>query len=265
MQSVVAFAALILAQTPPPEKEKPGKADFREFVKRGFYEGMPYTEAREQFGPDAVPILIKLLDDAEYAPHWAKVAQLVGYISRDSKSVPALLTYAARADDWRGLDGTAGYRRVLGKIEAVGWLGLVGSEEATKALRELVTVAGAAALVKKWGELPGAFAKDPGRAVALVRGRAAKGLVLARQAEDVAGLERAYRAEAAAVRAKGEATKWYSELVTALATRDLIAARALDGYLALQGTGKAHDAIAPFIQKYAGRPDEKAGSGLRLC
>ena len=125
----------------------------------------------------------------------------------------------------------------MGKVEAVSFLGLAGGEDAGKVLRELFTEEGAAALVEGWrdGERPASFGMDRDRAVALVRGRAAMGLVLAGRAEDVARVEKAYRAEDAECRKKQASTKLYNELVSAVAARDLIAAKGLEGIWSWRG------------------------------
>jgi hypothetical protein len=81
---------------------------------------MSYTEARRQFTGAVLPTLRALLDDPEYAAHWPKVAQLIGYLGNDPASPAALLKYLRRSDEphWRGLESTPGYRAVLGKVEA---------------------------------------------------------------------------------------------------------------------------------------------------
>jgi hypothetical protein len=120
-------------------------------------------------------------------------------------------------------------------------------------LREALTERGAAALAKDWIDSPqlGKFRMDRERLLALIRGRAAMGIVLSQNVDDLSLVEKAYQIEDAHCRMNKVVTKWYSELVSALAVRDTIAALGREGYLKLQGTGQDHKTVEPYIRKYA--------------
>lgn len=49
------------------------------FVQQRFIHGVPYVEAH-QLGPRALPILIKLFEDARYKTSWANIALTISYI-----------------------------------------------------------------------------------------------------------------------------------------------------------------------------------------
>jgi RNA polymerase sigma factor (sigma-70 family) len=229
----------------------------RIFVKQQGFEGMPYSQANAQFDKKlALPILYQLLENPDCAPDWGRIANLIGYLGPEPASAPVLIKYFRRSDDqhWRSLERTSGYKAVLQKIEALRWLGLVGGKEVGPVLRQALTKDGAVSLAKDWLDslLLATFKPmDRDRAIALIQGRAAMGIVYTQTVEDIALVERAYRLEDAHFRKNGVITKLYSELVTAMATRDLIAAKGLDGYLQLQGTGKSFQAIRPYISKYS--------------
>ena len=81
-RAVAAFTVLFLLS---PGTARPGYANptwedsIAGFVQQRFIHSVPYVEAH-QLGPRALPILIKLFEDARYKTSWASIALTISYI-----------------------------------------------------------------------------------------------------------------------------------------------------------------------------------------
>ncbi len=63
--------------------------DVREFVRRAYFEGVPYDQA-SQYGRAAVPVLAAMLQDEKEVAHWSNVAITLCMIGDESAAKPVI-------------------------------------------------------------------------------------------------------------------------------------------------------------------------------
>jgi len=232
-------------------------SDPREFVKLVWFGGIPYRQARRLIKKDKLPLLYKMLGDSHYSNDWHKIARLIGYVSEDVNSVPLLLEYFERDDswNWKGIEENGlGHTKLLGKIDALQWLGTIGGPLSDKVLREAITEEGAARLAKAWlgdGLLTtSSLFNTAANTIVLIRGRAAMGLALTTKPKNIDLLKQFYEEEAASCRSNKKKTLLYSEFVSAMVVQDFIATNDREAYLNLLGTPEPRlTALRPYWMK----------------
>jgi hypothetical protein len=242
--------------------------DPEKFIRVQWSDGMPYTYARQLLGKESVPALERMLSDLKYRDYWHKVAEALGYASDDPKTVRVLLGYVRRPEEWSHWNTRdSGFHAVMGKIRSLEWIGRIGGPEAEAALREMVTAAGAEAVVAGWrvtGELPEVYAETPGHAADLLRGRAAQGLVFTGNPAAIRLVEEMYATEHARCAAGRQVTSLYDGLVEAMAEYDYIRAHGnrIEAYFETIGQEHYLDKMEPFIRArawYLQKPDAPKG------
>ncbi len=210
-----------------------------------------YTVARKALTIESLPQLYRMLKDPAYAPKWGTVAGAIGCL-RQEESIPELLAYLKRRDQWDGLERNEGYFRMNGKIAAMRWIGLIGGKEASAILRSALTESGAAELVRNWGDDPqvSAFFTKEGlpELVGHLRGQAIVGLVLSNDAENRQLAVDSYQKKLAAMR-QGEApTEFFNHAVDAMAIIDYIQDHSIEEYRETIGSDLI--VLWPYIDRY---------------
>ncbi len=227
------------------------KLDPREFVKREWLYGLPYTQARDLFKADSLPTLYAALGDPEYASHWPRIAELISFISDDQKPVSVIVAYVRRSDDWTLLNPKARSDSCVGKVKSLQWVGLIGGEQADSVLTRAITPDGARELVKEWidGPLPIWAAKKEGDLLDMIRSYAALGAVYSQNKESMQLVEDLYETVRAESMKKGTFAELDKKLVFAMAARDLIGIIGMEEYRNLLGTEALYDALRPYMTK----------------
>ena len=227
-------------------------SDCREFIKLQWLNGIPYRQTRRLLEEDSLAALYQMLEDPQYASRWPDIAKIIGFISEDANSVPELVNYIRRREDWSTVrTDREGVARIVGKVKTLLWVGLVGGETANTLLRKAVTLEGARELAKEWidGELPGSFGNKRSELVELIQGSAAIGIVHSQHAENMRLVEQEYRQVHADCEKNKVATEYYNQLCDAMAIRDLIAEKGMKEYLGSLGAGG--NELSPYLKRYS--------------
>jgi len=230
--------------------------DPREFVKLRWYNGMNYKQARRLIKKDQLPLLHQMLQDPNYAPYWHAVARLIGFVSDDPNSIPVLLDYFQRDDSWNWEKrGTLAHRRLGGKIDALKWIGKIGRHQVNALLRAAVTEDGAAELAKAWlghGLVPKSSTFNTiANTIVRIRGRAAEGLVLTEDKENIDVVKRLFAKEIDYCRANKKISRLYNPLRSAIAYHDFIADNDREALFSLFGSQELRRQLRPYIKKYS--------------
>ncbi len=227
--------------------------DPREFVRRPDHEIVPAL-TRKLLTQDSLPILYALLEDPAYREYWSNVAKTICYLSDDPKSVPVIIKYIRRSDDWKRAAIETSFE-CAGKIKALTWLGFLGGEEAERCLIEAMTPDGVRELTKAWikGPLPVWATKPDSEIVSFIQGSAAIGIVHSQNQEGVQKAEVLYVAARADSQQRKYFTPQFKKSAEAMAIRDLIQSIGMEAYLDRVGTpGYYESAILPRVEEYLG-------------
>jgi hypothetical protein len=103
--------------------------DIRSFVTRIYPHGIPYLEAKS-YGHEAVPELVKMLNDSEMEYYHANIILTLGMIG-DTVSINHLKEFLASQEDEIS---PSSFTAVLALFQALGYLAQNGSDEAVKIL-----------------------------------------------------------------------------------------------------------------------------------
>ncbi len=234
--------------------------DPREFVKMKWKTGLPYTKTRLLYKPDSLPTLYALLEDQEYEEYWPQIARMICFISDDDRSVPVILRYFRRADDWSSLDAWHLGNRCGGKIRSLQWIGLIGGEEADKTLRQALTRDGARELIKEWidGPLPkwasASWENEPqGQLIERIQGYAAMGIVYSQSQQSMRLADELYKTANTERILNNRRHTLSSRLREATANRHLTEAIGIEEYCHLLGGDgdKYYSAITPYREMEA--------------
>jgi hypothetical protein len=230
-------------------------SDPREFIKLRFVHGIPYATVKRELGEKDLPLLHEMLRDPVYFANWSEIAQLIGVLGNSPASVLAIEEYVSRQEDWSHVEAQTSGERAVSKTQALVWVGMIGGDHAEKLLRRAITEDGARDLGKAWlAEAGRAWPKTgEDRFVGMIRGSAATALVYLGREPGVNMVADLYETEHQRCKAARESTELYSNLVDAMATRDLIRKMGREAYFNSMGTRKLDDAITPFIRKYSWR------------
>lgn len=217
-----------------------------------------FAKAVQPLGQDAVQPLLAILDDPEYMRSWNRVSFAIVLVDREHESSEALLRYIRRNDDWRAHlreDQLGIY--VLGKIAAVGRLGLVADHEALDVVKSALTVEGARTLVGEWFDdcASRAGIGGPDVLVALIQGNAARAMVHAGDAEGIRRVEDLHAllssTKETSVPETTDVETLEGELIIALAKRDLIRDVGMEKYLEISANSYTSDyVLEPYEAKY---------------
>jgi hypothetical protein len=225
-------------------------SDPREFVKMEGHEGgFPYSLARTYIEKDQLPLLHKMLEDANYAPYWRNVARLIGYISDDPNSVPLLLSYFQK-DDSYNFRSMANLGNLTGKIWSLALIGMIGGEQADVILRDALTAEGAARLAANWidGKLveDNSSWSDKNFVLSYIRNAAVHGLVYTGKQENIDIVRRMYFAGGA----DGETdSQMRMHLLEGVVIDDYIRHHGREAFFQLHGN-KILEALDPYFIKY---------------
>lgn len=210
--------------------------DPREFVRRSDHEIVPAL-TRKLLTRDSLPTLYALLEDPAYREYWPRVAKTICYLGDAPRSVPVVIKYIRRSDEWKqGAIET--HYECVGKIQAITWLGFLGGEEAEVVLMQAMTPDGARELAKEWihGPLP-VWATTPEEdIVGTIQGLAAIGIVHSQNQQGILKAHALLAAAQADCRQRGHFTMKLRRTAQAMAIRDLIQSIGMVAYLDLLGT-----------------------------
>ena len=110
------------------------------FVRQTFVHGVPYATA-SQYGPEAVPKLLAMLNDPQEKDHWATIGITLGMIG-DARSVDALIAFVEEGGDSR--PSPTHYRAKTSVLMALGYLiNKSGSQKAIDYLTSYIKPSGA--------------------------------------------------------------------------------------------------------------------------
>lgn len=125
-----------------------------------------------------VALLVDMVGDPRYQTDWGRLSTILGRVDEGTEAQHAIIHLIQRGDVWPWRD-SAREKFIFIKIGAVARLGQTNGEVAQATARDALTESGALKLAQEWigRELPGQFDSNPDRVVALIRGRAAMGLV----------------------------------------------------------------------------------------
>ncbi|MCY2926114.1 MAG: hypothetical protein NT031_11855 [Planctomycetota bacterium] len=194
-----------------------------------------------------------LLDDPAYAAHWHKIARIIAFISKKDDSAKKIVEYVKRKDDWTKLTPRETENRMSEKVGVLRMLGLFGSDWTDDILRQAMTREGARAFAGQWLEAtPASFASE--RAIFLLQGSAAMGLVYSQKPENLERVRQAYQEEHALCLKRQASTKLHSQLVTAMAYQDVISELGMDGFWNLYGSNSLVQKTLEATRKYTYRP-----------
>ncbi len=221
----------------------PDPRDIERFVRLYQWSAPPYRMVRQHVPQEAMPRLHEMLKDPQWAPSWPAIAFTIAKGSDDPASVAVVLDYIRRKEEWASLEQTALNRRISSKLAMIQWLGRMGGEQAVATLRTAITREGAGELVKSWATDTHVLAQmenTPEHIARLVRGRAAVGLVLTRDPENTAVVERE----------RQKSPHPASTMVDAAVYQRAIEERGLDVLLAADGTPEERDLLMPVFKEY---------------
>jgi hypothetical protein len=146
-----------------------------------------YADVVQSLDKESVPLLRNMLSDEAYRNRWFQISKMLAWLSdkSDEESVSAILSYVQRPDTWADSE-TMNSAHIMGKAVALGLLGLFQTDSARDSLRRTMTPEGARKLIAPWVDLRIAMRKNsPEDNIVRIRGHAAKGLVLSREAENI--------------------------------------------------------------------------------
>jgi len=219
------------------------------FVRLEWFEGMSYTKACQLITKDKLPVLYQILGDRDYAPYWHNVAQLIGYVSDDPNSVPPLIRYFQQDDhwNWTSVDRGTAHNRFIGKLSALVWVGKNGADQADTILRDAITEEGAIRLAAAWLEkLPDPRLLETREdVIGLIRGCAAKGLILSGKPENTDIVTQFY----ATAKAERANSALLGQLMDAMAMKDCIADHGLESYFNMMDTARGIMLILDYLGK----------------
>ena len=162
-------------------------------------------------------VLYTLFDNEGYAPYWANLSRVIGYVSNDPNSVPVLLKYLQRNDGKKVND-------LIGKIWTLAYIGKLGGDAANTILKKAITKEGARELVKDWVDEQLWQEKDYNKeyVVGYVRNAALKGLIFTGKLENWKIVEDLYNQNKEVTIKDGKRTDIMGRLSEAMGTRDFI-------------------------------------------
>ena len=227
----------------------------------------PYREPIRHFTQEDVPELLAMLDDPWQSPNWRKIASVLGYIDKEQQSVGTLILFIQRGEDWESLPLPLLLDAMLAKADAIRSLGFIGGDPAIGALRLLITEEGLDQFLSEW-----IHDGTPGFPISRrthIRGQAALGLVYTQDPENIRLVDELYQSVLPQVRAidrrpgtgsmmtKYETAeeryqcKLYLQLLTALATRDFIEDKGMEGYKSRwRGRNMSGSAMTRYLVPY---------------
>jgi len=221
----------------------PDPREIERFVLLYQWSAPPYRMVRQHVPQEAMPRLHEMLKDPQWAPSWPAIAFTIAKGSDDPASVAVVLDYIRRKEEWASLEQTALNRRISSKLAMIQWLGRMGGEQAVATLRTAITREGAGELVKSWATDARVLAEmenTPEHIARLVRGQAAVGLVLTRDPDNIAAVERERR----------KSRHPASTMVDAAVYQRAIEEHGLDILLAVDATPEGLDLLTPFFKEY---------------
>jgi hypothetical protein len=221
----------------------PDPREIERFVELYRWSAPPYRMVRQYVPQEAIPRLHKMLRDPQWASCWPAIAFAIGKGSDEPASVAVVLDYITRKEEWHSLEEPALNRRISSKLGVIQWLGRMGGQQAVKTLRAAISREGAAELVKNWctdAHVLAEMENTPEHIERLVRGQAAVGLVLTRDPENIAAVERE----------RQKSPHPASTMVDAAVYQRVIEERGLDVLLAADATPEGVDLLTPFFKEY---------------
>jgi hypothetical protein len=255
-------------------------SDPREFIKLQWHEGMDYGMVRRTIKQDKLPLLYEMLKDRSYINNWDKIAQIIGYVSKDPNSIPVLLEYFQRVDDWIQLPETNGEQRffgqtaisniehqVMGKISALRWIGIIGGKQANSILREAVTEKGAEELTSAWNNNAPisitSLLKSKEDVINQIRASAIYGIMCSGDTENIEIIKKLYEIEEEKCRSHNKdnsleaPSSLHNSLVEAMGKLDYIKEHSLEDYLILTGDMTNYlETALHYERKYCSLLDE---------
>lgn len=221
------------------------------FVRRAEHEITPAL-TRHLLTAEALPRLYELLSDPAYAEDWPAVARTICLLSDDPGSVPVVLAYVRRADNWRSLSPGDHSARCLGKIDSIRWVGLIDRDAAAPTLHAALSTDGARELISNWvdGPLPPWASSPIEDVIGVVQGAAAIGIAQTPDAEGMRLVRKAYESARANADEQPFVSARQMRLVEAMAISELIDRVGVEDYRLLLGTVDYDHAIGPILEKY---------------
>lgn len=232
------------------------KKDPWEFARLQWAHGVSYTETRALFDASHLPQFHKMLSDPDYHLYWGNISKVIAFIGvgrNQAESVPVMLDYFRRPEKWEEFDVRSLVGPTGSKINALSYVGLIGDNSIEPLLLKALTREGALDIAREWidGPPPFYYAGKREKAVELVQGRAAMGLIFLRSTEGIAAVERMYREIDPDAEQRKIKYQLYDGLISALAVRDLITEIGIDEYLKTWGTTRGEmPKLMPYLKKY---------------
>lgn len=228
-----------------------------EYVELLWRHPFSFERAVYPLGQDAVRPLLTLLDDPEHIQFWSRISFAISIVDREHESTEALLRYIRRKDDWRThLQQSQLLPYVVGKIATLGHLGLVADQQALDVAKSALTVEGAKTLVGEWLDDCAPHTEwGADVLIAYIQGQAARAIVRTGDAAGIEQVEDLYELlSSTKEESLPEATDVWElkmNLVTALATRDLIHDVGRERYLEILTDSHARNSILErYREKY---------------
>jgi hypothetical protein len=229
-----------------------------------------YRVVLDSFSKSDVPELFRLLGMSEYVGEWLQITMMIGWLCRSTPddATDGLTEFISRPESWD--TPRVGNAMLASKVRALDTLGYVGGAEAGAFLRQAFSDEGARAIREGWtdGPFPPPWDEYPECLVLEIRGRAALGLILTRDTDNIQEVQDAYRVTDAEMRSiqdypdlcyssrdkltphQLEMEKFYGDLIQSMADNDLINDIGMDEFINLQGTTTYSEKVCEYINQY---------------
>ncbi len=228
----------------------------QEYVKmsRSFY--TTYSKTKLLYTSDSLPEFYALLENQDYAEYWADIARIIGYISKESKSIEVLCDYIRRSDNWEPLSAYNISKRCSGKIESLKWIGLIGNKEADEILSKALTSDGARELIKEWidGPLPIWATTQQQDIIGQIQGYAAIGIVYSRNQQNIQLVEKMYDQACAECKEQNFVSSYCRILAEAVTSNQLIESKGMESFCKLMwddSGAESYNVTKYFESEYA--------------
>ncbi len=97
----------------------------QEFIAKTYFHGVPYMEAKA-YGPQAVPALLQMLDDARMEPHRINILSTIGMIGSSTATQPLIRFFESRQGNLSYID----FISTLVVFQAMGYIAQGGDDKA---------------------------------------------------------------------------------------------------------------------------------------
>lgn len=237
----------------------------QEFARLRWAHGLSYKKTRELFTQQHLNDFYPLLNDPAYRSYWPSIVFIIAFIGPgEDRSIPILMEYCMRQEEWRQFGEVGRANDVYGKFHVLRALGFIGGETAEAVLKHALTPEGAADIARNWIESPPPFhyAGKRQEVIELIQSNAAMGLVYLRKPENMPAIEAIYQRFEADPGLLRTQPQLYNGIVSALGMRDYLAEVGMDEYLSYWGEGLGYfEKLAPHLRKYDNPVRQRAAAG----